>query len=68
MAGGDAPEVTDMNGFRGYGGHYKQSPVRLGIPLRISGEAKHHAQWRELTADEEAAAVAALRELAGGPG
>ena len=32
----------------------------------ISGEAKHHAKRRELTADEEAAAVAALPELAGG--
>ena len=32
----------------------------------ISGETKHHAKRRELTADEEAAAVAALRELAGG--
>ena len=32
----------------------------------ISGEANHHAKWRELTADEQAAAVAALRELAGG--
>ena len=30
------------------------------------GEARHHSRWRELTADEEAAAVAALRELAGG--
>ena len=32
----------------------------------IWGEARHRAQWRELTGDEEAAAVAALRELAGG--
>ena len=32
----------------------------------IYGEARHHAQWRELTDDEEAAAVAELRELAGG--
>ena len=30
------------------------------------GEAEHHATRRELTADEQAAAVAALRELAGG--
>jgi hypothetical protein len=36
------------------------------LVAKISGEAKHHATWRELTADEEAAAVAALRELAGG--
>jgi hypothetical protein len=36
------------------------------LVAKISGEAEHHATWRELTADEEAAAVAALRELAGG--
>ena len=36
------------------------------LVAKISGEAEHHAKWRELTADEEAAAVAALRELAGG--
>ncbi len=36
------------------------------LVAKISGEAKHHAKRRELTADEEAAAVAALRELAGG--
>ena len=36
------------------------------LVAKISGEAEHHAKWGELTADEEAAAVAALRELAGG--
>ncbi len=36
------------------------------LVAKISGEAKHHAKRRELTADEEAAAVAALRGLAGG--
>ena len=36
------------------------------LVAKTSGEAEHHATWRELTADEEAAAVAALRELAGG--
>ena len=25
-------ERGDLDGFRGYGGHYKQSPVRLGVP------------------------------------
>lgn len=25
-------ERGDLNGFRGYGGHYRQSPVRLGVP------------------------------------
>ena len=36
------------------------------LVAKISGEAKQHAKWRELTAGEEAAVVAALRELAGG--
>ena len=33
---------------------------------QMTGEAGHRAKWRELTDDEEAAAVAALRELPGG--
>jgi hypothetical protein len=33
---------------------------------QITGEARHRARWRELTGDEEAEAVAELRELAGG--
>ena len=36
------------------------------LVAKISGEARHHAKWRDLTAGEEAAAVAALRDLAGG--
>ncbi len=32
----------------------------------IYGEARHRARWRDLSSEEEAAAVAALRELAGG--
>ena len=32
----------------------------------IWGEARRRARWRDLTGDEEAAAVAELRELAGG--
>ena len=32
----------------------------------IWGEARRRARWRELSSDEEAAAVAELRELAGG--
>jgi hypothetical protein len=36
------------------------------LVAQLTGEARHHARWRELEADEEAAAVAALRELAGG--
>jgi hypothetical protein len=36
------------------------------LVARLAGQARHHARWRELTGDEEDAAVAALRELAGG--
>ena len=40
-------------------------PDRL-LVAEIFGEARHHAKWRPLTAEEEAAAVAGLRALAGG--
>ena len=33
---------------------------------QLDGTAKHHARWRKLSEDEHAAAVAALRGLAGG--
>jgi hypothetical protein len=36
------------------------------LAATISGEAEHHAKQRELTADEQAAAMAALRGLARG--
>ena len=36
------------------------------LVAQLTGEARHRARWRELTGDEEAAAVAALRELAAG--
>jgi hypothetical protein len=35
------------------------------LVAEIWGEARHRARWRELSSDEEAAAVAALREFAG---
>jgi hypothetical protein len=42
---------------------------RLAGPLPLgSAEARHHARWRELSSDEQAAAVASLRELSGGRG
>ena len=34
---------------------------------QLTGEARHRAKWRDLTDDEQAAAVTELRELAGGP-
>jgi hypothetical protein len=34
------------------------------LVAELFGEAKHHARWRGLSSDEEAAAVAALGELA----
>jgi hypothetical protein len=36
------------------------------LVAQLTGEARFRAKWRELTGDEEAAAIAALRELAGG--
>ena len=36
------------------------------LVAEIYGEARHRARWRELSGDEEAAAVAELRTLAGG--
>jgi hypothetical protein len=36
------------------------------LVAQLTGEARHRARWRELTAEEEAAAVAELDALAGG--
>ena len=36
------------------------------LVAQLTGEARNHAKWRNLTADEEHAAVTALRELAAG--
>jgi hypothetical protein len=44
----------------------KRSDADRILVAQLMGETRHHARWRELTADEEAAAVAELRALAGG--
>jgi hypothetical protein len=36
------------------------------LVAQLAGEARHHAKWRRLSQDEEAVALAGLRELAGG--
>jgi hypothetical protein len=36
------------------------------VVAQLTGEARHRARWRPLTEDEEAAALAELRTLAGG--
>jgi hypothetical protein len=36
------------------------------LVAQLTGEARHHARWRELDSEEYGAAVAALRDLAGG--
>ena len=36
------------------------------LVAELYGEVRHHARWRDLSSDEEAAAVAELRTLAGG--
>jgi hypothetical protein len=38
------------------------------LVARITGTARHHAKWRDLTRDEETAAVVALTQLAAGGG
>ena len=43
----------------------RPQPDRL-LVAEIYGEARHRARWRDLSSDEEAAAVAELRTLAGG--
>jgi hypothetical protein len=43
----------------------RSQPDRI-LVAQLSGTARHHARWRELTADEHDAAVAELRELAAG--
>ena len=46
-----------------------RSPDRDRILVaQLTGTAGHHARWRELTGEEEAAAVTELRELANGRG
>src|ERR1700751_669235 len=36
------------------------------LVAQLTGTARHHARWRDLTGDEQAAAVRELRELAAG--
>ena len=36
------------------------------LVAQLTGEARHRARWRPLTEDEEAAALAEIRTLAGG--
>src|SRR5580700_4476703 len=43
----------------------KRSGADRILIAEIWGEARRRAQWRQLTEDEETAAVVALRELAG---
>jgi hypothetical protein len=44
----------------------KRSGADRLLIAKIWGEARRRARWRELSGGEEAAAVATLRELAGG--
>jgi hypothetical protein len=36
------------------------------LVAQLTGTARHHARWRDLTQDEQAAAVTELRDLAAG--
>jgi len=44
----------------------KRSQADRILVARLTGEARHHARWRDLTETEHAAAVGELRELAAG--
>ena len=46
-------------------GRSRADPDRI-LVARLQGTATRHAQWRDLTGAEHGAAVAELRELAGG--
>jgi hypothetical protein len=43
----------------------RPQPDRI-LVAEIWGEARHRARWRDLSSEEEAAAVTELRDLAGG--
>jgi hypothetical protein len=45
--------------------HFAPAADRL-LVAQLTGTARHHARWRDLTQDEQAAAVTDLRELAAG--
>jgi hypothetical protein len=45
--------------------HFAPAADRLMV-AQLTGTARHHARWRDLTADEQAAAVTELRDLAAG--
>lgn len=45
--------------------HFAPAADRL-LVAQLTGTARHHARWRDLTDDEETAAVDELRELADG--
>ena len=44
----------------------KSPPPDRILVAELTGEARHHAKWRDLSEAEEAAAVDALRDLAAG--
>jgi hypothetical protein len=48
------------------GEHRLRSAADRILVAQLTGEARHHAKWRPLTAEEEAVALAELRALAGG--
>ncbi len=60
--------VTEVRAV-GTGEHVRErvspDPDRL-LAAMLYGCAKHHARWRDLTADEHAAALTDLQALAGG--
>src|SRR6266852_882380 len=60
-----SPQVSDTVPM---GDHRLGPEADRILVAQLTGEARHHAKWRPLTEDEEAIALAGLRELAGGRG
>src|SRR5216684_5911520 len=58
-----SPQVSDTVPM---GDHRLGPEADRILVAQLTGEARHHAKWRPLTEDEEAIALAGLRELAGG--
>jgi hypothetical protein len=58
-----SPQVSDTMPM---GDHRNGPEADRILVAQLTGEARHHAKWRQLTEEEEAVALAELRALAAG--
>jgi hypothetical protein len=58
-----SPQVSDTMPM---GDHRNRPEADRILVAQLTGEARHHAKWRQLTEEEEAVALAELRALAAG--